>query len=157
MNLNRLIQSFVFSPNLNEMNTNKILIAGVAGGIAAFLFGFLIWGLAMQGFMEAHSVSPAGAEKEPMLMWAIIVGNFALGFLYAIIYGRWAGIKTLKTGAIAGVVIGLLLGIHFDFMTYAMMNVMDMTGLLVDILVNGVYGGLVGGVVGWVLGMGKES
>ena len=152
-----MIHGFVFSPNLNEMNTNKILIAGVAGGIAAFLFGFLIWGLAMQGFMESHSLAPAGLEKEPMLMWAIIVGNLAFGFLYAIIYGRWAGIKTLKTGAVAGVVIGLLIGINYDFMTYAMMNVMDLTGVMVDIVVNAVYGGLVGGVVGWVLGMGKES
>lgn len=139
------------------MNTNKILIGGIAGGIAAFLFGFLIWGVAMQGFMESHSVAPKGLEREPMLMWAIIVGNLALGFLYSIIYGRWAGIKTLKTGAMAGIVIGLLIGINYDFMTYAMMNVMDFTGVLVDILVNAVYGALVGGVVGWVLGMGNES
>lgn len=71
--------------------------------------------------------------------------------------GRWANIKTLKTGAIAGVVIDLLIGIYYDFMTYAMMNVMDFNGIIVDILVNAVYGGLIGGVVGWVLGMGKES
>ena len=140
------------------MNTNKILIGGVAGGVAAFLFGFLIWGFILAGFMEEHATAASKTiAKDPMLMWAIIVGNLAFGFLLAIIYGRWAGISTVKTGVIAGLVIGLLIGINFDFMTYAMMDVTDMTGVIVDVLANTVFGGLVGGVVGGVLGMGKDS
>jgi hypothetical protein len=139
------------------MNTNKIIISGLVGGIAAFLIGFLIWGLALDSFMQAHNTAPAGAAREPMLMWAIIVGSLAYGLLYAVIYGRWANISTFRTGAIAGVLIGLLLAINYDFMSYAMMNMIDMTGLIVDILASGVYGALVGGVVGWMLGRGIEQ
>ncbi len=152
-----LINQAIFHQIQNEMDTNKILIGGVAGGVAAYLFGFVIWALALDSFSKAHSLAPAGLEKNPPEMWAMIVGCLALGFLYSVIYGRWAGISTLKTGAMAGAVIGLLMGINGDFMMYSMMNVTDLTGVIVDVLAYAVHGSLVGGVVGYVLGMGKTA
>jgi hypothetical protein len=139
------------------MNSNKILIGGLLGGVTAFLMGFLIWGLALDGFMKSHSTAPAGLAKEELLMWAIALGSLALGFLFALIYGRWAGIKTLQTGALAGAAIGGLLGANADFMAYGMYNMTDMTMVIVDIVAYVVYGALIGAVVGWWMGRGSET
>jgi len=136
------------------MNTNKILLAGLIGGAASFLLGWLVWGVLLMDFMKSNAGSATGvmrAENE-MIWWALILGNIAGGLLLALIYGRWGSISTFLTGAKAGAVIGLLLGISYDMMWYATSNVMTLNGALVDILANVVVTGLVGGVVGWFLG-----
>ncbi|PSR13568.1 MAG: hypothetical protein DA408_08880 [Bacteroidetes bacterium] len=134
------------------MNSNKILIGGLLGGVTAFLLGFLIWGLALDGFMKAHSMAPAGLAKEEPLMWSVALGSLAIGFLFSLIYGRWAGIKTIQTGATAGAVIGGLIGANSDFLAYGMYNMIDMTMVIVDIVAYVIYGALIGAVVGWWMG-----
>ncbi|MFM9946509.1 MAG: hypothetical protein ACKV1O_01095 [Saprospiraceae bacterium] len=136
------------------MNTNKILLAGLIGGAASFLLGWLVWGIALQGFMKDNMGSATNVMRpeSEMIWWALIVGNLAGGLLLALIYGRWGSISTFLTGAKAGAVIGLLLGISYDMMWYATSNVMTLNGSLVDILANAVVTGVVGGIVGWFLG-----
>ncbi len=139
------------------MNTNKILIAGIVGGVASFIFGWLIYGMLLANFWNANLVS--GVMKEPgaEIMWAVVVASLFLGFFFAVIYGRWAGIKTFKTGAIAGLVIGLLMVGHISFVMYGTANYYaNLTSLLVDIVAATAYSGLVGGVVGWMFGRGND-
>ncbi len=136
------------------MNTNKILLAGLIGGVASFLLGWLVWGVVLMGFMKENAGSATGVMRadNEMIWWALILGNLAGGLLLAMIYGRWGSISTFVTGAKAGAVIGLLIGISYDMIMYATSNIMTMNGALVDIVANAVVTGLVGGVVGWFLG-----
>ncbi len=134
---------------------NKILIGGLIGGIAAFLLGWVIYGMALQGLMEANTTEAAKSTmraEEDMVWWAMILGNLALGFLFALIYGRWANISTFKTGAIAGAVIGLLWGLSFDLMMYSMSTLYTLTGVAIDVIAFAVMCALVGGIVAWWLG-----
>ena len=134
---------------------NKILIGGLIGGIAAFLLGWVIYGMALQGLMEANTTEAAKTTmraEEDMVWWAMILGNLALGFLFALIYGRWANISTFKTGAIAGAVIGLLWGLSFDLMMYSMSTLYTLTGVAIDVIAFAVMCALVGGIVAWWLG-----
>ena len=134
---------------------NKILIGGLIGGIAAFLLGWVIYGMALQGVMEANTTEAAKSTmraEEDMVWWAMILGNLALGFLFALIYGRWANISTFKTGAIAGAVIGLLWGLSFDLMMYSMSTLYTLTGVAIDVIAFAVMCALVGGIVAWWLG-----
>ncbi len=139
------------------MKTNKILLAALAGGVTYFILGWLVYGIALKGFMETHMAAGnaiARPEAE-MVWWALILGNLAFGLLFALIFGRWASISTLATGAKAGAVIGLIMTIAWDFMMYSMYTISDITGIIVDIIVATVLFAIVGAVVAWVLGYKK--
>ncbi len=141
------------------MSTNKILLAGLAGGVVFFLLGWLLYGMALASFMESQT-TPEGASvmrsDDSMLFWAMIVGNLAYGFLLSVVFGRWANISTWQTGAMAGAVIIGLLACGVDFMFYGTTTIMTMTGILVDIVTFIVMGAVAGAVVAMVLGSGKK-
>lgn len=134
------------------MSTQKILIAGVAGGVVFFLLGWLLYGTLLMSFFEGQMGGASGVNKDPMEFWALIVGNLTWGILLAVIFGRWAGIKTLNTGAMAGAVIGLLASMSWDLTMYGTTNLSTLTGVIVDVLVMTVMSAVAGAVVGMVLG-----
>ncbi|MBC7777824.1 MAG: hypothetical protein H7246_20485 [Phycisphaerae bacterium] len=138
----------------------KILLATLAGGVTAFLVGWLVWGMLLDPYYrtmytpEALSVQRA---PEDMILWGIIASNLVSGLLLALIYSRWANISTFKGGAIAGAVICALVALSFDLGMYSFMKMWTSTTfLIIDPLVNAIFGAIVGGVVGWVLGYGDK-
>jgi len=134
-----------------------MLIAGLAGGVANFLLGWLVWGVLLAGFMAKNAGSATGVAKDPPEFWAIGLSSLAFGLLFALIYSRWAGIRTFTSGLLAGATIGALIAISFDFMMLATTNITTMNAVFVDILASTAVAAVVGGVVGWVLGTGKEA
>ncbi len=137
------------------MNT-KVLLAALAGAVASFLSGWVIWGMALKSIMERDACLGC-SRGEDMLMWAIFVGCFAWALLLALLFSRWAGITTFKSGAMAGAWIGFLIALGMDFFMYAGTTMLTMNAAIVDIIANAVQGALVGGVVGWVLGYGDKK
>lgn len=136
---------------------NRVLLAALAGGVAAFLGGWVIYGMLLDPNYFQGQLTEAGAAvvrpPEEMKLWAIAVSNLIYGLLLALIFDRWASISTLKTGAIAGAVICGLFALSQGFMWHAYANMMkDMSSILVDTIASVVLGALIGGVVGWVLG-----
>ena len=134
------------------MDVKKFSLSTLAGGVTFFVLGFVIYGIALAGFMEANSGAANLVAKDPMEMWAMILSNLAYGALLAYIFLQWANISTFATGARAGALIGLILALYFDLITYSMMNVMTITGMVVDIVVFTILSAIIGGVVGLVLG-----
>ncbi len=136
------------------MGTNKILIAGLIGGLTAFILGWLFYGTLLMGFFEKNAGTATGVNRpmEDMVWWAMILGHLAYGYLFALIYGRWASISTFVTGAKAGAVIGGLMALTFDMIMYGSTNISNLTAALVDVVVMAVTGAIVGGVVAWWLG-----
>ncbi|MDX1941469.1 MAG: DUF2177 family protein [Saprospiraceae bacterium] len=139
------------------MSTNKILIAALAGGVVYFLLGFLFYGLLLMDFMKSNAGDMAALMKEPPTWWALILGNLSWGLMIAVIFGRWAGIKTFMTGLKAGAVIGILAVLAFDLSMFGTMNGMNLTGVVVDVFVGTVMTAVTGGVVGWMLGRGEKA
>lgn len=133
------------------MNT-RVLLAALAGGIVAFLSGWIFYVALLGGFFEANAGSATGVMKDPPELWAIFIGSLAWALLYAMIFTKWAGISTLKAGAIAGAWISLLISISFDFTSFGSTNMMNFTATIVDPIVGAAMGALIGGTVGWVLG-----
>lgn len=142
------------------MNT-KVLLAALAGGVASFLLGWLVFGILLDPWYRSMMTPEAVAVQRPMeemLMWAIVLSNLVYGLLLALIYNRWAGISTFKSGAIAGAVIGLLVALSYGLGFYAFMKTWTSPAILfVDPIASGVVGAIVGGVVGWVLGYGPRQ
>lgn len=135
------------------MNSNKILVAGLIGGIVAFILGWLVYGMALSGFFQANHGSATGVDRAPeeMVFWAMIVGHLAIGYLLAIIYGRWANISTPETGAKAGAVLGALMGL-IALIDYGVSNVSNLNAILANVVVEAVILAIVGAAVAWWLG-----
>lgn len=141
------------------MNTTKMLISGIAGGIAAFFAGWIIYGMLLMDFMAQNSGTATGVMRAntEMVWWALIAGNLFTGILYSYIFNRWANIGTLSAGLSAGAIIGLLMAAAFDLTMYGTSNILALNGVWVDIAASAVLGAITGAVVGWVNGMGKKA
>ena len=133
------------------MNT-RVLLAALAGGVAAFLLGWLIYGMLLMDMMRSVNPQVEGFEKAEPELWAIALSNLVWALLYALIFSRWAGINTFTGGAIGGAWMAALIALSIDLYFIAATNIMSFNGLLLDVVANVVMGAAVGGVVGWVLG-----
>ena len=138
----------------------RVLAATVAGGIAIFVLGFLIYGLLLDPYMKANMVQYAGLVKDPP-GWAALVGaNLANALMLAFVFDYWAGIRTFVGGVKGGAIIMFLIALTLDLQFLAFMNLWkgDPLPIVVDILGATVLGALAGGVIGLVLGlMNKNS
>lgn len=141
------------------MNTQKFIFSGIAGGIAAFFAGYLIYGLLLMDFFQKNTGSATGVMRSDadMVWWALILGNVFMGVLLSYIFNRWANINSFGNGAAAGAVILFLVAVGVDLTMYGTSNISNLNATIADIFAMGVIGAIVGGVVGLVNGLGKKT
>jgi hypothetical protein len=83
------------------------------------------------------------------IVWAVLL---------TVVMGKWAGVSGFGKGLMIGAVMGFLMSLSVGLSQYSMMNLVDLTAVLVDPFVTAVWSGLGGGVIGMVLaGGGRES
>jgi len=138
------------------MNYQKMLISTLAGAVVFYFAGFLIWGIALSGIQESHSVNYDGLAREAPDMVAMALSMIASAFLFAYIFDRWAGIKTFVTGAKAGALLAVFIGLGHGLLMHSMMNLIDYTVIATDVVGNAIWGALGGGVIGYLLGRGED-
>jgi hypothetical protein len=139
------------------MQNNKLLIGGIVGGVAFFFIGWIIYGMLLMSVMaECSSPAAAAMAKEPMEMWAMGLSNLALGFLFAIIYSKYAALPSVGTAMQHGALMGLLMAASMDFSMYSMMNMMSLKGVFIDIAAFAVYVSLGSAVIVMVMGRGNK-
>ena len=138
------------------MDTKKFVLGTLAGGVAYFLFGFIVYAILLEDFFASHTVSGIMKSDTEMKYYPLIAGDLAHAALLTYIFLKWANIKTFSSGVIGGAVIGFLIAAGFDLVSYDTSKTMSMIGTLVDIAVYTIMTSLVGGIVGAVLGMGKD-
>ncbi len=136
------------------MNTNRILLAGLIGGVFAFFFGWLLWGIIFRDMMPSGMASVNRAESD-MIMWALVASNLIWGILMAYIFVQWASISTWQTGATAGAILGLLISAAYDFGFYSMTTLFTLQDVAIDVALNTFFVATMGAVVGWWLGWKK--
>jgi len=139
------------------MNTNKILLGGLAGGIAFFFLGWLVYGVLLMDFMRDSynqcSMNPEGQ----MVWWALILSNFAYSFLFALIFG-WTKTSSWMGGAKIAGIIGLLMSAYYDFSMYSMSTMFKNLGVVfMDIIIAAVFAAVIGAIIALVMGMGKKE
>lgn len=138
------------------MNLNKILLSGIAGAIAMFFLGWLIYGMALNNYMATHGNQCAMLPMEEFKWWSMIVSNLAAAILFALIL-TWSNRSGAAEGAKIGAVTGLLFGISIDLSIYSMSSMFaDLAHVCVDVAAFTVMSSLTAAVVGWVLAMGKK-
>jgi len=136
---------------------NKILIAGVVGGLVFFLLGWLMYGIILIDFMMANSGVPASLHKPMPDMLPLVIANLSWGFLFAIILGKWSTGLSIATGAMRGALIALLVGMFMDLAMYATTTMINMNALIADLLAMVVNGAIGAAIITWILNFGKNK
>lgn len=138
------------------MNT-KTLLAGLVGGVVAFLLGWLLYGILLLDFMKANTNQCMNLDMKDMNMVTMIISNLLWGLLLALILG-WANVTSFMGGLMKGAMYGILLALAFDLQFSSMTTYFNnMNAMIADVAVTTVMNALVGGVVGWMLGRGSSA
>jgi hypothetical protein len=136
------------------MDTPKFIVGGLLGGVINFFSGWLVWGILLMDYMSKHATNTSVyRSEENMIFWALIVGNLCFGFLVAFILYK-SNVRSARSGAIIGSIVGALMTAAFDLNLYAQMDIFDLGIVLPDMLASAFVTGLVGAAIGWYYGRG---
>lgn len=136
----------------------RVIAAGVVGAIVSFILGWLIWGMLLANYF-ASTLSATGKTviaTEPRFI-PLVAAQLAYGVFYAVILDRWAGARSLSSGALAGAIVGFFMALTMDLMNDAFLVNMHVGAntpiMLVDIAAATVVGVCIGAAEGLVLGL----
>jgi hypothetical protein len=138
------------------MNT-RVLLAGLAAGVVAFLLGWVLFGMLLMDYFTANMHQYPGLMKTEaeMSLPLIFLGNLAYAMMLA-----WLCARTAQRGALPGLVTGAVVGLgvylSITLMFFAFMHWYQGPAVaVVDVLANTLWSALVGMVAGAVLGRKK--
>lgn len=133
------------------MDTKRLLIGTLVGGIALFATGYLIFDLTFANFYAANVGSATGVHRDTQLVWALALANLAYAALIMFAIGNRTGTLSLAEGARIGAIAGFLMWCTVDFGFYGSSNVANLTRTVVDPLLEIVHGGIGGAAIAAVL------
>ena len=136
------------------MNSKKILLPGLAGGVAYFFLGYLFYGILFKNVM-ASPVTGVMRPMEQMVWWAIITGSLIYGILIAYVIGK-ANKSSIINGAVTGTIVGFLVSASYNFTMYATTNLNTNNMLMYDVAISSIIGAITGTVVALVAGIGSK-
>ena len=138
------------------MNFKKLLLGGIAGGVAFFLLGWLIYGMLLMDFMSKHPGTAGDLSRPEEDFMYLIIGNLLMGFLFAYIFLK-ANVNSLANGLVTGGIIGALMSAGFNCVMYATTTITSKTAMAADVAAMTVMCALGGAVIGMVMGMGNKN
>lgn len=133
----------------------KILLSALAGGVFAFLFGWLLFGILLFDInqkLAGPGMKLVSLPEDQMHFPFLIISNMCFALLLAWLFVKHAQIGSVGAGASAGATIGLLTAIWIDSSFYSMTNLYTLPGIALDVVSNGAVGAATGAVVAWVIG-----
>ena len=138
------------------MNT-KQLLAVIASTIAGYLAGFLIFGLAMDGYFKSHLIEYEGLHKEMPDMVTLILGHVFWSAMTVYVLVKM-GINSAAKGFVTMLIISALATMGYDTISFSMSNMWDSAFVIpITSIANGVWGGVMGAAAAAVLGRGSKS
>lgn len=138
----------------------RVLAATVAGGIAFFILGFLIYGLLLDPMVMKPNMNPDALKlmNETPVWIPLVLANLVSALLLAYIFDKWAGIRTFMGGLQGGAIVMFLIALSFQLMFVAFMKMSNnYIPAVADVVGSTVMGAIGGGVIGQVLGMMNKS
>jgi hypothetical protein len=137
----------------------RVLAATVAGGIAFFILGFLIYGLLLDPMVMKPNMNSYPCLMNETPVWIpLVLANLVSALLLAYIFDRWASISTFFGGLKGGAIVWFLMSLSFQLMFVAFWNLSkNYIPPIADIVGSTVMGAIGGGVIGMVLGLMKKN
>ena len=126
------------------MNVKNLSLSGLAGAVVNFLLGWLVYGILLKDMFKQP-------EESTNNMILIFVACLVISLFIAYIFLQWAQIKTLKTGAKAGAIIGFFMGLNYNIWVM-IMDGRDLQTLAIDVVVTVVTTAITGAVIGLTIG-----
>mgnify|MGYP001596859537 CR=1 FL=1 len=140
------------------MDTKKLLMGTVVGGIAYFFLGWIIYGMALMSTMAEYSNAACMRAETDMVWWALILSCFASAALITSIFLKAGNVSSFGSGAQLGAMISFLVSVSVDLGMYSMMTTFtDPTGIVIDVVAATVIGAVVGGIIAIVIGRGSSQ
>lgn len=132
------------------MDMKKLAIGTIGGGLVMWALGFVIFGTLMADFYAANAGSAQGVARETPVVWAVLLGTFALAKL--VTFGLiWSGASSIADGFKIGAIIGFLTWFGVDFIHFGNNNVSNLTLTIVDPLLEIVRTGITGAMIALLL------
>ncbi len=133
------------------MFTKQNLVATLVGGVAMFILGYLIWGMATMSFFQEHTFEGLGKGEDEMDLISIFLGNLFGAFALSTLYRKWSrGHHSAGEGFKFGAWIGFLIGVGMGLVWYGTSKMMDGTGYAVEAVLEIVYYGIIGVIIALV-------
>lgn len=137
------------------MNSGKIIKGWIAGAIAFFFLGWVIYGILLKDAL-AENTNSALNNPEVMRMPYIILGNIVQGLFFAVVFA-WANVGSAMRGITVGAIIAFLSGLALDLIMNGTMNMfLSFKGIAIDVAAFTVMSGIAGAIIGWAMNMGKK-
>jgi len=131
------------------MDTKRVAIGTVVGGITMFLVAYLIWDILLDYWNGAFDA--AGVAREAQLLWVNALSHVPAAALITLAIER-GGSSTIGGGVKIGAIVGFLVWSSVDLAFYANTTIFDLTAICVDSLLGSVLFAIGGGVIAAVLG-----
>ena len=128
------------------MNTQKLLIGTIAGGITLFAAGFIIYVWLFGNSNIGMEPGAEGLMLENIKFPTIILMELVYGLLLTIIL-TWRGVANFSSGLSAGALIGLLIGFTFGLDLFSTTSLVNFNYVLFEAVTYAVRYGLAGGVI----------
>jgi hypothetical protein len=139
------------------MDTKKLLMGTIVGGITYFFLGWIIYGMLLMGMMAEYSNPACMRAEADMIWWAMILGNLGFGALLTYIFIRSGNVNSFGSGAQTGAVVALLAAISMDLMMFATSTLMtNPMGIVIDVIASTIIGAIAGGAIGAVIRRGQQ-
>ena len=138
------------------MDTKRLVIGTLIGGITLHLLGQLIWDVAFAGFFAANAGSATGVFRDSNLIWAVAVGNLSQAALLTLTLS-WARATSIAQGVKIAATVGFLMWLAVNFIYYGVFNISNLTAAIVDPLLEIVHFGIAGAAIVAVVNRGAPS
>jgi hypothetical protein len=132
------------------MFSRSNIISTLVTAVWGYLGGWLLWGMLMDSTLKEHLVTNDLIKDVPD-MAHLIIGCLIVSFSFSTIYGKWSqGNYSLGSGISFGIWMAILIGFGLGIVNMATMNMMDITGTLMDGAVYLIFLGIMGLLAGLV-------
>ena len=126
------------------MNTKKLLIGGIVGGIVYFILGYLVYGILLRDFLKPYVANVDRGND--LIFWAIILSNLFMGFLLSYVMNR-GGVASVSDGLVTAAVVGLLLTSGYDLIMYGTTHLVSLRQIAVDVAAATVISAIAGAAI----------
>lgn len=132
------------------MNTQKLLIGTVVGGITLFAAGYIIYMWLFGNANIGMEPSADGIMMDNIKIPTIILMELVYGLLLTMIL-IWKGTGNFSSGLSTGALVGLLIGFTFGLDLFSTTSLVNFNYVLFSAVTYAVRYGLAGGVISLVI------
>jgi len=133
------------------MDIKKLLVGTLVGAVVIYGVGYVIWDLLVGDFYDANMGSATGVNRDPQLLWAVIIGTVGYAVFITLAIVTRAGSFSIADGLKVGATVGFLMWLTVDFFFLGIQNVSTPIIAVIDPLLEAVHAGIAGAAIAAVL------